>query len=184
MARLGRNSLVAFALLAACLPFAAPAAAAPPCKHAGDRAGEASDLELVQASVCLMNKARAERGLRALKVNRRLARAAAAHSEDMVEKGYFSHYSRSGGNIVSRLRRTGYLRGARAWAVGENLAWGSGWRSTPRSIWRAWMRSSGHRANILSSRFREVGVGVVLQTPRGGHRLGGTYTTTFGMRRG
>ncbi len=76
MARLARTSLVAFALLAACLPFAAPAAAAPPCKHAGDRAGEASDLELAQASVCLMNKARAERGLRALKVNRRLARAA------------------------------------------------------------------------------------------------------------
>jgi uncharacterized protein YkwD len=184
MARLAHLPLLAFAVLLACACLAGPAAAAPPCKHAGDRAGEASDEELAAASVCLMNKVRGQRGLRPLKVNRRLARAATAHSEDMVERGYFSHFSRSGGNIVTRLRRVGYLRGARAWFVGENLAWGTGWRSTPREIWRSWMRSSGHRSNILNGRFREVGVGVVLQTPRGGHRLGATYTTAFGMRRG
>lgn len=183
MARLARLSLLAFAALLVCALLAGGAAAAPPCEHAGDRAGGATDRKLAEASVCLMNKVRAQHDLRALTVNKKLARAAGAHSEDMVERGYFSHFSRSGGNIVSRLRRVGYLRGARAWFVGENLAWGAGWRSTPREIWRAWMRSSGHRENILDPRFREVGVGVVLQTPRG-RRLGATYTTAFGMRRG
>jgi uncharacterized protein YkwD len=182
MARLARLPLLASIALCACALLAAPPALAAPCENAGARSGEATAKELAAASVCLMNKSRARRGLRGLRMNKRLAKAAMGHSRDMVEGGYFSHFSRSDGDIVSRLRRTGYMRGARAWFVGENLAWGAGDRSTPRAIWRAWMRSSGHRANILG-RFREVGVGVVLQAPNGRRTLAATYTTTFGMRR-
>ncbi len=164
--------------------MAAPPAMAKPCANADARSGAASMKELAAASVCLMNKSRASRGLRPLKTDRRLALAARRHSDDMVQRGYFSHVSRRGGNVVSRLRSAGYFRGdLRAWFVGENLAWGAGWNSTPRAIWLSWMRSSGHRANILQSRFREVGVGVVLQTPTARPRHGATYTTTFGMRR-
>lgn len=183
MARPAGTPLLAAVAIAACLLMAAPAAVAKPCENADARSGATSMKDLAAASVCLMNKSRARRGLRPLRMERRLALAARRHSEDMVQRGYFSHVSRRGGNVVSRLRGAGYFRGARAWFVGENLAWGAGWNSTPRAIWLSWMRSSGHRANILQARFRDVGVGVVLQTPTARARHGATYTTTFGMRR-
>ena len=47
---------------------------------------------------------------------------------------------------------------------------------------RAWMASTPHRANILTGRFREVGIGGVPGTPGSG-AAGGTYTTVFGVRR-
>ncbi len=64
---------------------------------------------------------------------------------------------------------------------GDNLAFVAGPRSTPREIVVAWMHSSGHRANILNGRFREIGIGVVFDTPSQG-LTGATYTTTFGAR--
>ena len=95
----------------------------------------------------------------------------------MVKRNYFAHVSKSGTDFVTRLTRTGYLRGARAWTVGENLAWGSGKRSTPREIVAAWMNSPGHRANILQRRFREIGIGVVFGAPRRASSTAATYTT-------
>jgi uncharacterized protein YkwD len=100
----------------------------------------------------------------------------------MVRRNYFGHVSKSGNDVVDRLTRTGYFRGARSWTVGENLAWGSGGRSTPREIVAAWMASPGHRANILQRRFREIGIGVVFQAPRNTGGPAATYTTTFGAR--
>jgi uncharacterized protein YkwD len=48
----------------------------------------------------------------------------------------------------------------------------------------AWMRSPGHRANILNARFREIGVGIAQGAPRGAGRTvrAGTYATEFGVR--
>ena len=51
------------------------------------------------------------------------------------------------------------------WAIGENLAWGSGSRGTPRAIVRTWMHSARHRRSILSRRFRDVGIGVAAGAP-------------------
>ncbi len=181
---------------AASLAFAAPASAgtsskwelAPiahatsACSHADDRPGVASEGELAKAAVCLINRHRARRGLRKLRLNGRLSAAARRHTVDMVKRNYFGHTSRSGSDVVDRLTRTGYMRGARAWTVGENLAWGSGGRSTPREIVAAWMKSPGHRANILRHRFREIGIGVVFEAPHNTRGTAATYTTTFGAR--
>ena len=52
---------------------------------------------------------------------------------------------------------------------------------TPEAIVDAWMNSSGHRANILSRDFREIGVGFSPGTPNGGSATGGIYTTDFGL---
>src|SRR3712207_9413731 len=97
----------------------------------------------------------------------------------MVGARYFSHDSRSGDEFDDRIVRTGYTRGSRA-ILGENLAWGSGGLATPRAIVRGWMRSPGHRRNILHGQFREIGIGVVKGKP--GHRDGATYATGFGLR--
>jgi uncharacterized protein YkwD len=98
-----------------------------------------------------INEARAAHGLTPLRLDRRLQRAARAHSSDMVRRNYFAH-----GPFVSRLSRFG-VRGPR---VGENLAWGVGAGADPRRIVQQWLASPKHRANLLRPGFRRVGVGL------------------------
>ncbi len=98
----------------------------------------------------------------------------------MAARRYFSHTSPSGTTMGARIARSGYTRGGRGYVIGENIAWGTGTVSTPASIVRSWMASPGHRANILSRRYREIGIGVVRRAPNGA--AGGTYTTNFGAR--
>ena len=161
---------------------AAGTASAAPCSGAGADPVETPRKQIARSTVCLLNKERTARGLHKLRLNPRLSKAARAHSLDMVAKQYFDHVSQAGRDVVDRLTRTGYLGDAQSWVVGENLAWGSGGRSTPRQIVKAWMGSPGHRQNILTGRFREIGIGVVIGTPANGAPEGATYTTTFGAR--
>jgi len=161
-------------------PFGAEASAAS-CANANVRPGDANERTLARSTVCLLNKQRSGRGMRKLRLNRRLSAAATNHSRDMVRKHYFDHVSKTGRDVVDRLTHTGYLGSASSWTVGENLAWGAGSRSTPREIVTSWMHSPGHKANILNPRFREVGIGVVFDTPSR-RWTGATYTTTFGAK--
>lgn len=162
-------------------PVTGPAAAAS-CANANAYPGDATRQELARATVCLVNNQRTSRGLHKLRLNPRLSRAARAHTQDMVAERYFDHVSEEGKDVVDRLTRTGYIGEATSWVVGENLAWGSGARSTPRQIVGAWMHSAGHRQNILTRRFREIGIGIVFDTPAATGATGATYTTTFGAR--
>lgn len=182
--RLPLAAALPVALLVTGLVFAGtPAdAARHGCPDTGARPGQASDAVLARATVCLLNHTRERRGLRRLRLNRRLSRAALAHTRDMVEGRYFAHVSHSGEDVVDRLRSTGYLQRAGRWMVGENLAWGTGHLSTPRNTVIGWMRSPGHRSNILSERFREIGVGIVFHAPTSNAPVAATYTTTFGDR--
>ncbi len=178
-----RSSRTAVALAAAVvlLLVAAPtASAAGACPSANASAGSASKRVLVRATLCVLNAERVRRDLRPLRLSRKLSRAARLHSRAMARRRFFSHNSLGGASFVDRIRRTGYLSGVRSWAVGENIAYGSGSRSAPRSIGRAWMNTAGHRANILSSSFRAIGIGIARGTPTGGG--GATYTTDFGRR--
>jgi len=131
-----------------------------------------------RATLCLLNRERKRRGMRALQRDRRLARAADRHISDMVRHRYFGHDSRNGRSFSDRIRAAGYLPRVGRWTVGENLAWGSGSQGTAAQIVKAWMSSPGHRANILDRRFREIGIGLILGSPRGGD--GATYATEFG----
>ena len=175
------GALVAAALAGVALALPAPAAASP-CAGASSRPAVASRHDLAAATLCLLNEQRVRHGLRRLAANPRLSKAARGHAVDMARRNYFSHSSLSGATFLDRIRRSGYLRRARSWSAGENIAWGSGPLGTPRAIVRAWMRSPGHRANILNRRFRHIGLGVALDTPVRGLR-GATYVHTFGSRR-
>jgi uncharacterized protein YkwD len=183
--RLATPLAIVCALLAA--PTSAAAKRGAICKPATTAATstvprKAPSIRLARAAVCLINHQRRARGLRRLRLNRRLSRAARWHSHDMVKRRYFDHVSRSGKDVVDRLYRSGYLGGRSSWTVGENLAWGTNVRGTPRQIVRAWMRSPGHRQNILNPRFREIGIGVRKGSPVGSGPPAATYTTTFGAR--
>ncbi len=97
----------------------------------------------------------------------------------MASHNFFAH-----GDFVGRIRSARYLRGARGWTVGENIAWGSWDYATPASIVDGWMHSPGHRANILHRAFREIGVGVAIGAPSPvGGQPAATYTTDFGFKR-
>ena len=175
-----RTLAVVGAGLALLLAAAPTASAAGACSAANAGASQASKRALVRATLCVLNAHRARNNLRPLRLNHKLSRAARRHSRAMARHRFFSHTSLSGASFVDRIRRTGYLSGARSWSVGENIAYGSGSRSTPRAIGQAWMNSPGHRANILSGSFRAIGIGIAVGTPIGAS--GATYTTDFGRR--
>jgi uncharacterized protein YkwD len=145
-----------------------------------------ANLELVRDAVlCLHNRERARHGLPRLRENPKLRRAAERHTSNMVSARFFAHTSPSGSTMVDRIRRTGYTNHARAWALGENIAWGTGGLATAAEIHRSWMRSAGHRANILQRSFREIGIGIESGLPvrLSAAQSGATYTTDFGFRR-
>lgn len=100
----------------------------------------------------LMNEARATEHLPPLELTEALDRAAQPYAEDMAARGFFSHVSPEGSTFMDRIRASG----AKFRAAGENIAMGP---QTSEDVFRLWMNSPGHRANILSRDFRRVGVG-------------------------
>ncbi len=174
---------VVFAALCALALACAPAAGAQkPCQSASAAPADLSKRTLVRATLCLLNAERDRQGQPPLKLNARLGKAAQGHARDMARKDYFSHDSQSGASFVDRIKRTGYLKGVGTWTVGENIAWATGGQASPRAIVQAWMRSAGHRANILSGSFHEIGIGVAPDAPVADAGPGGTYATDFGAR--
>jgi uncharacterized protein YkwD len=158
-------------------PGSALAAAPAACESAEAAPAQVGEQVVVRSTLCLLNAQRQRHGLRALRLNPRLSRAARGHSQDMARNNYFDHNSRNGASFLDRIRRSGYLSGARRWKVAENIAWGTHWLASPRAIMKAWMDSPGHRANILEGSYREIGIGVAT---RSGRRA--IYTTDFGAR--
>lgn len=111
----------------------------------------------------LVNAERHRHGLRALAANNRLARAAHYRAADMAHREYFAHTG-----WVRALRRFGYYKLSRT--VGENIAKG---QTSAREVFADWMDSPPHRANILASKYREMGLA----------RCEDIWCQTFGARR-
>ena len=158
------------------------ARAAQDCANADAQPTRANEALIRTAILCLHNQIRAGRGLPALRENAKLRRAAEGHSADMVDRGFFDHTTPSGVTMVARIKAVRYLSPEFVWAIGENLAWGTGSLATPREIMQAWMDSPGHRANVVKRSYREIGIGVATGTPTAGSE-GATYTADFGVIR-
>ena len=107
-----------------------------------------------------LNAIRRSHGLTPLRLSQPLSAAADAHSRAMGRFGFFSHDSRDGSEFSSRVKRWYGPGGYRSWAVGENLLWSSGQLSAAAAV-KLWMSSPGHRRNILTPRWREVGLSAV-----------------------
>ena len=168
------------------LAMAMPASALANCGSAADRdpaeAG-ASLRKARSATLCLLNVERRKRHMRRLRFNHDLAVAGLRHARDMVDKQYFAHDAPSGQDFVDRIMKTDYVPASASWRLGENLAWGDRAESTPREIVRAWMASPGHRRNVLTRAFREIGIAIVVGAPVGGVSRAATYATEFGAIR-
>lgn len=184
MRRLTRSTTVLAAALA--VAGAAPAAASADCEGADLSPAETTLEDARETTLCLLNEERTSRGLRALREHGQLRSAAQNYAEHMDEDNFFDHVSPGGSTMVDRLKRgTSYLRGGRSWVVGENLAWGAGGAETPTRIVRAWMKSPGHRRNILNGRFRDIGIGITPGAPVAGVGAASgaaTYVNEFGAR--
>jgi len=147
------------ALSAACL-----AAAALPVVTTGPAQAQeaAQDLaSLRQEALSLVNEARRDHGLDPLATSGPLNRAAQAHADDMLRRGYYSHESPDGRSVADRFQAEG---GSQWKLTAENIAKCQGCRDLSRERVRqfqqGWMNSPGHRANILRPGLTEFGFGI------------------------
>lgn len=112
------------------------------------------DVKAIENKVInLVNVERAKAGLQPLRANWQVSRVARYKSQDMINKGYFSHTSPTYGSPFTMMESFG----VKFSAAGENIAMG---QPTPESVMNGWMNSPGHRSNILNPTYTELGVGL------------------------
>lgn len=178
MRRSGRMRLTSSAIVAAgmCASLGVPLATAEVRgAHHASKTTALLRAELIEA----LNAARASsrrcgRDLHpaapALAASSALTTAAQLHTAELVALGRFTHVGRDGAQPWDRAKRVGY-----AWRqIGENISVGE---ETAAGAVAQWLRSEGHCRNVMSPRFRDVGVGYA---PGGPHRH--TWTVVFATR--
>ncbi len=100
----------------------------------------------------LVNQERNKQGLTPLTLSQKLSNVAQIKAKDMVERNYFSHTSPTYGSPFDMMKTFGISYTA----AGENIAEG---QRSPQQVMQDWMNSTGHRENILSSKYSQIGVG-------------------------
>lgn len=146
----------------ACLMLAALVCAACAPRSTGNYALEdvRNLAALRQEALSLVNQARREQGVAALRFSGPLNAAAQAHAEDMARRGYYGHYSPERQDVAYRYRAHG---GGRWSIIAENIARCNSCapnREQLRRFQQGWMRSPGHQRNILDPRVAEFGFGM------------------------
>ena len=131
-----------------------------------------------------LNAIRRAHGLVPLRLSRPLSAAADSHSRAMGAFGFFGHSSRDGSAFWKRVQRF-YGKGRHGnWSVGENLLWSTTGLDASGAL-KLWMASASHRKNILTPRWREVGLSA-LRVPAAPGVFGGRdvviITSDFGVR--
>ena len=157
---------------------------ASPAGAAADRPAAAMR-SLEQDVLYDINAFRREHGLAPLRLSSSLSAAARQHSNEMGSRGYFSHDSANGSSFDRRIARYYPMAGRRYWSVGENLLWSSPDVDAERAL-DMWINSPEHRKNMLTARWREIGVSAVhVASAPGtyGSREVTIVTTDFGVRR-
>jgi uncharacterized protein YkwD len=139
-----------------------------PSASRGEKPGTRFEMSRDETALLeMINKERAAKKLPALKPQPQLFRAAREHSANMARQDKMEHVL-DGKRPPQRVKAAGY-RGA---LVGENIAAGEGWPLT--EVMSGWMKSRGHRENILDTRFIDIGIGLAKSSK--GETF---YTTVF-----
>jgi uncharacterized protein YkwD len=151
------------------------------CPHANAQPHTTSLANLRTAMRCLVNNKRTKHHLPALKDNTRLASAGRRHTKAMLQKDCFKHRCPGESPLGKRIKRSGYLRGAKHYFYAEDL----GFDRTPKRMIQRLINSRYNRRNILDADFRDIGVGVGWGAPRKGRPDSkfATYTIVFAWRR-
>lgn len=129
----------------------------------GKESVPSSDEAMEQEVLVLVNAIRQKRGLPSMVLHPDLTRAARYHAKDMAEDNYFEHDSmdRTASGTLKKLTNFGervsrFAPIVDGWA--ENIALG---HRSAESVMRSWMKSTGHRRNILNPKYHYLGVGYV-----------------------
>jgi uncharacterized protein YkwD len=131
-----------------------------------------TDTAFVARVLDLTNSERQQGGLKPLALSPELNEAAQKYSQVLASSGCFDHTCGPVPNFADRVGQAGYT----GWtALAENIAAGY---PTPETVVAGWMASTGHRANILSPKYTEMGIGRVSGTGQ----LGTYWTQEFGSR--
>ena len=138
---------------------------AAPAAQAGGPRLDRGERGIVRA----INRVRHRHALPRLRAEKRLARAADAHTRSMLAHDFFAH-----GSFAQRVRRFAHFR-----RLGETLAYSSSCGA--RRFVRMWLRSPSHRTVLLSRKYRRIGVG--RRKGRLGSRRACVVTADFGSRR-
>ncbi len=131
-----------------------------------------------------VNAIRRSAHLAPLTVSAGLTAAAVQHSNEMAHLGYFAHSSADGTSFDKRIARYFPYR-SRYWSVGENLVFGSPDLTAAQAL-DLWMHSPEHRQNLLTARWRQIGISAVHVAAAPGPYAGEPttiITTDFGTRR-
>ncbi|MDJ0343416.1 CAP domain-containing protein [Streptomyces sp. H10-C2] len=130
---------------------------APKAPSALTRSGGATTARYAQHVVEMVNTERAKKGCAPVTVNAKLQAAAQGHSDDMAARDYYQHDTPEGVGPGERMTSAGYH-----WST-----WGENIYKSPKDAQTAmdgWMKSPGHRDNILNCAFKEIGVGINLSS--------------------
>jgi uncharacterized protein YkwD len=133
---------------------------------------ETDNSSLVARVLELTNFERQKVGAPPLAVSNELSSAAQAYSVVLATSGCFAHTCGPVPDMAERLAQAGY----QGWtALAENIAAGY---PTPEAVIDGWMSSPGHRANLLSANYSEIGIGIAAS----GGGYGTFWTQDFGAR--
>ena len=139
--------------------FAAVLLGCTPMPDVSMQASPSASRPAADGIAAVLNQSRRTQGLSSLNRSARLDRVAAGHAADMVRGGFFSHTSSDGSPLIRRIRNSGY----NACFASENIAWG---QRSEAAVFSEWMKSPGHRRNILSRKPTQFGFARV-DSPKG-----------------
>jgi uncharacterized protein YkwD len=114
--------------------------------------GGASTNEQERQVLQYTNMVRKEVGCGPVSLDDSLVASSGGHAEDMVDRHFFSHTNPDGLSPYERMERAGF----RGRSAAENIAAGY---QTAEDVMRAWLKSEGHRANIINCDFNRIGIG-------------------------
>lgn len=115
--------------------------------------------DMEKKAFVLINEIRRINGLKELVWSDEVARIAREHSQSMAMNNFFSHHSLNGAMIDERADAAGLKR----WrSIGENIAYNRGYAKPTEFAVECWMKSQGHRENLLNSMWKETGIGVAI----------------------
>ena len=149
-------------------------------------AGSAAEMAQLQTGVLeQLNMIRSQHGLHPLTLSRQLTAAAQQHTAEMLADGYFAHESADGSEFWKRIARFYPHTASSYWSVAENLLWSSDTIDASEAV-SLWMASPGHRENILTPEYRQIGISARYASDAPGEYADGEATvidTDFGVRR-
>ncbi len=138
-------------------PTSTPSATSTPTPSTGKESGDLSQQEKLLLD--LINQERAKSNIAPLAADSELMNVAKTKANDMTKNNYFSHYSPTYGSPFDMMRQFGITFKAAA----ENIAG----NSTVEGAVTSWMKSEGHRNNIMNGNYNYTGIGISKSTKYG-----------------